>query len=64
MCDSTLTSKLSLFEFTNIWNKWSYCTENALTFQSKMKKQLMAEMLFKYAINLRCINTHCKHCQQ
>ena len=61
-CDSTFASKLPLFEFPKIWNKWS-CAHNALISQSMLKKHLKAEMLSHYSSVVRCVNPYCKDCQ-
>jgi hypothetical protein len=61
-CDSTFASKLPLFEFPKIWNKWSYCAHNTFISQSMLKKKLKTEMLSHYANSVRCDNTHCKDC--
>jgi len=63
-CDSSFVSKLPYIEFPKIWNKLSYCAQNALISQAMPKKQLKAEMLSHYWINVRCVNTHCRDCQQ
>ena len=61
-CDSTFASKLPLFEFPKIWNKWSYCVHDTFISQSSLKKKLKTEILSQYASNVRCANTHCKEC--
>ena len=59
----TFASKLPLFEFRKIYNKQSYYAENPLISQSMLKRQLKAEMLALYAINVRLVNTDCKNYQ-
>ena len=64
-CNTFFASKLPLFNFPKIWNKWSiHISSNDQKSQTRIKEKVKSLMLNKYPETVKCDNPKCKskHC--
>ncbi len=60
-CDSVFASKLPLYRFPIVWNKWSQIIPVNIS-QNQVKKVIKKKLLSKYAHTVKCQNSRCKDC--
>ncbi len=60
-CDSSFSSKLPIYHFPRVWNKWARTFPDC-TRRSQFKKELKETFLSLYAMNVKCQNRFCHDC--
>lgn len=61
-CDSTFSSRLPIYNFPVIWNKWIR-TVPVRNSKSNFKGKLKRCILSTYPEKVKCSNSHCKQCR-
>ena len=61
-CDSTFSARLPLYNFPNIYNKWSRSL-SLPTFKSRLQSRMRTHLLSLYPDIVNCSSKLCKQCQ-
>ena len=61
-CDSTFSARLPLYNFPNIYNKWSRSL-SLPTFKSRLQSRMRTHLLSLYPDIVNCSSKFCKQCQ-
>ena len=60
-CHSSFASKLPLYWFPKVWNKWVRTIPNCRS-RSQFKRGTKQKLLSQYAITVKCKNRYCRDC--
>ncbi len=60
-CDSSFASRLPLYLFPKIWNKW--CDRSLGISYNQLKRKYKNSIFASYTTAVKCNNPHCKECR-
>lgn len=60
-CDNMFSSRLPIYYFPRLWNKWVNLLKDCKT-RSSIKNKVKKTLLMKYATNVKCQNRFCQDC--
>ena len=60
-CDSTFSSKLPIYNFPMVWNKWARVVPE-YTKRSRFKNEIKKCFLENYSMIVKCQNRYCRDC--
>ena len=62
-CNSTFSSKLPIFNFPGIWNKWIRIVP-ACNSKTRFKGKMKNYIITSYSETVKCANSYCKQCRR